>query len=31
MELKHLERQRRDGIALEPALLAKLEAYAARA
>jgi LDH2 family malate/lactate/ureidoglycolate dehydrogenase len=30
MELNHLERQRREGIAIEPALLAKLEAYAAR-
>jgi ureidoglycolate dehydrogenase (NAD+) len=31
IELNNLERQRRDGIAIEPALRAKLEAYAARA
>jgi LDH2 family malate/lactate/ureidoglycolate dehydrogenase len=30
IELNNLERQRRDGIAIEPRLRAKLEAYAAR-
>jgi ureidoglycolate dehydrogenase (NAD+) len=31
LEMAHLERQRRDGIAVEASLLAKLEAYASRA
>ena len=31
IEMNHLERQRRDGIAIDPALRAKLESFAARA